>query len=221
MEAITSISRRTLFKQAGGALIVSFALSGLKAQTPDKPLDPNEVDSFLAIHADGTVTIYTSKVDVGTGLSTAFRQVAAEELGIPIERFTVIEGDTSLTPDHGGTGGSSGIPRGAADIRKVAATARMALLDLAAKQSSGPFKRPDTPHRASRCGAAAQPESQSECPAEESRFLYGRRQTDTAERCSGKVYGTSSIPAGLHTSRHAARPRGASTGPWRKAAFGR
>lgn len=136
METIGSFSRRALLKQAGGALIVSFTLGGLKAQNSDKPLDPSEVDSFLAIHGDGTVTIYTSKVDVGTGLATAFRQVAAEELGIPVERFTVIEGDTALTPDHGGTGGSSGIPRGAADIRRVAATARLALLDLAARQLS-------------------------------------------------------------------------------------
>ncbi|HTA46960.1 MAG TPA: molybdopterin cofactor-binding domain-containing protein [Bryobacteraceae bacterium] len=138
MEAIQSFSRRTLLKQAGGALVVSFTLGGLKSQTQDKPLDPSEVDSFLAIHPDGTVTIYTSKVDVGTGLATAFRQVAAEELGIPIEQFAVIEGDTSLTPDHGGTGGSSGIPRGAADIRKAAATARVALIDLGAKQLNVP-----------------------------------------------------------------------------------
>lgn len=143
MESITSFSRRSLLKQAGGALIVSFAWSGFAsrsvAQTPaSKPVDPTEVDSYLAIHADGSVTIYTSKVDVGTGLATAFRQTAAEELGIPVERFTVIEGDTALVPDHGGTGGSSGIPRGAADIRKVAATAHLALLDLGAKQLNRP-----------------------------------------------------------------------------------
>src|SRR5580692_326283 len=129
---MTSLSRRGLFKMAGGALVVRFALG----QT--KTLDPSEVDSFLAIHADGSVTIYTSKVDVGTGLATAFRQTAAEELGIPVERFTVIEGDTAIVPDHGGTGGSSGIPRGAADIRKVAATARVALLALGAKQLGVP-----------------------------------------------------------------------------------
>lgn len=132
-----TLSRRGLFQIAGGALIVRFAF-GQTGAASSKPLDPTEVDSFLAIHADGRVTIYTSKVDVGTGLATAFRQTAAEELGIPVERFTVIEGDTALTPDHGGTGGSSGIPRGAADIRRVAATARQALLDLGAKQLKTP-----------------------------------------------------------------------------------
>jgi len=122
---------------AAGALVVRFAL-GQSTSDTSKSLDATEVDSFIAIHADGSVTIYTSKVDVGTGLATAFRQTAAEELGIPVERFTVIEGDTALTPDHGGTGGSSGIPRGAADIRRAAATARQALLDLGAKQLNQP-----------------------------------------------------------------------------------
>jgi nicotinate dehydrogenase subunit B len=148
MVTITSLSRRGLLK-SGGALIVSFTLGaaipkrGLAQNGPPAggrgmPAAPADVDSFLAIHADGSVTIYTSRVDVGTGLATAFRQIAAEELGIPVERFTVIEGDTAVTPNHGGTGGSSGIPRGAADIRRVAATARQALLDLGAKQLNRP-----------------------------------------------------------------------------------
>ncbi|HWF12004.1 MAG TPA: molybdopterin cofactor-binding domain-containing protein [Bryobacteraceae bacterium] len=131
---MSTVSRRQLFQIAGGALIVRFAFG----QSASKSLDPAEVDSFIAIHADGSVTIYTSKVDVGTGLATAFRQTAAEELGIPVERFAVIAGDTALTPDHGGTGGSSGIPRGAADIRRAAATARQGLLDLASKQLNRP-----------------------------------------------------------------------------------
>src|SRR5271169_3983965 len=94
METMTSLSRRGVLKMAAGSLVVCFAF-GQRGGDPLKPLDPSEVDSFLAIHADGSVTIYTSKVDVGTGLTTAFRQTAAEELGIPVERFTVIEGDTA------------------------------------------------------------------------------------------------------------------------------
>jgi nicotinate dehydrogenase subunit B len=132
-----TVSRRTLLLQ-GGALLVSFGLPKRGPSQTAKPLDPSEVDSFLAIHPDGSVTIYTSKVDVGTGLATAMRQMAAEELGIPVERFTVLEGDTAVTPDHGGTGGSSGVPRGAVEIRQAAATARQALLKLGAAE----LKRP-------------------------------------------------------------------------------
>src|SRR5437016_2645272 len=107
-------SRRDILK-LGGAVIVSFAFDATlprwaRAQTAptDKPLDPTEVDSFLAFHADGTVTIYTGKVDVGTGLRIAVAQMAAEELGIPAQRVTVVDGDTGACPDQGGTGGSTG-----------------------------------------------------------------------------------------------------------------
>src|SRR4030095_1905337 len=99
-----------------------------------KPLDLKEVDSFLAVHADDSVTIYTSKVDVGTGLRTAMSQMVAEELGMSVERISVIEGDTALTPDQAGTGGSTGIPRGAVEVRHAAAAARQAILKLGAEQ---------------------------------------------------------------------------------------
>src|SRR5579864_6533471 len=137
-----NISRRDLLR-TGGAVVVSFALGKrVLAQNPDgdlgKPLDTHEVDSFLAVHADGSVTLYTSHVDVGVGLRIAMRQMAAEELGIPVGRIAMVEGDTALTPDHGGTGGSTGIPRGAVDVRQAAATARQAFLKLGAEQ----LKRP-------------------------------------------------------------------------------
>jgi len=89
--------KRRDFLRTGSAIIVSFAFDGafsrtMPAQTSDlgKPVDPREVDSFLAIHPDGSVTIYTSKVDVGTGLRIAISQMVAEELEIPVARVTVI-----------------------------------------------------------------------------------------------------------------------------------
>jgi nicotinate dehydrogenase subunit B len=150
METLHTVSRRD-FLRTGGAVVVSFACGAVLPKWTDaqgseaavglgKSLDPNEVDSFLAIHADGSVTLYTSRVDVGTGLRIAMSQMAAEELGVPIERVTVVEGDTALTPNHGGTGGSTGIPVGATRVRQAAATARQALLRLGAEQ----LKRPAT-----------------------------------------------------------------------------
>ncbi len=132
--------KRRDFLRTGGAIIVSFAFDGAlpntsSAQISDlgKPVDPREVDSFLAIHADGSVTIYTSKVDVGTGLRIAMSQMVAEELDIPVDRVTVVEGDTAITPNHGGTGGSTGIPQGGVELRRAAATARQALMKLGAQ----------------------------------------------------------------------------------------
>ena len=125
------------FLKTSSVVIVSFAFGGALPETAapqntdsGKPVDPREVDSFLAIHADGRVTIYTSKVDVGTGLSIAMTQMVAEELGIPVARIDVVEGDTAVTPDQGGTGGSTGITRGGTELRQAAATARQALLKM-------------------------------------------------------------------------------------------
>ena len=78
----------------GFVLGVAFPKGGM-AQSPGdtdlgKSLDIHEVDSFLAVHADGSVTLYTSKVDVGTGLLMAISQMAAEELGVPVERVSVV-----------------------------------------------------------------------------------------------------------------------------------
>src|SRR5258708_4477308 len=141
----TTFSRRDLLK-AGGALVVSFSFAKhAVAQTASaadaalgKPLDLKEVDSFLAVHADGSVTVYTGKVDLGTGLRVAIRQMAAEELGVPVERVALIEGDTALTPDQGATGGSTGLTRGGVEVRQAAATARQALLKLGADRLNKP-----------------------------------------------------------------------------------
>src|SRR5258706_3231284 len=133
--------KRRDFLQTSGAVIVGFVMDltlrelgfaqdGPSLPAPGKPVDPKEVDSFIAIHTDGSVSIYTSKVDVGTGLRIAISQMVAEELGVPVEKITVVEGDTAITPDHGGTGGSTGIPRGGTDLRQAAATARQAIEKL-------------------------------------------------------------------------------------------
>ena len=109
----------------------------LFAQSPgdaSRVLDPKEVDAFLAVNSDGTVTIFCGKVDLGQGLRIAIPQIAAEELGIGVDKIKYVEGDTALTPDQGRTSGSNGIQRGGMQIRLAAATARKALVDLAAQR---------------------------------------------------------------------------------------
>jgi CO/xanthine dehydrogenase Mo-binding subunit len=132
----SQVSRRTLLKS--GVLTVGFALAGVPlrkaAAQAGRNLDKTEVDAFLAVNGDGTVTMYSGKVDLGTGLRISFRQIVAEELGIPIERIKLIEGDTALTPDQGRTSGSNGIQVGGIQFRQASATARKALIDLAAKR---------------------------------------------------------------------------------------
>ena len=98
------------------------------------PVDPQEVDSFLAVNGDGTVTVFCGKVDLGQGLRIAIRQIVADELGISVDKINYVEGDTALTPDQGRTSGSTGIQRGGMQIRQAAATARKALFELAAQR---------------------------------------------------------------------------------------
>ena len=104
------MNRRDWLKTAGG-LVVGFTFSGLPAfgeqtapparsRSDGRPLDPKEVDSFLSINPDGSVTVYTSKVDVGTGMRIAMAQMAAEELGVDTARITVVDGDTGAMSEH-------------------------------------------------------------------------------------------------------------------------
>jgi nicotinate dehydrogenase subunit B len=139
-----TLSRRALLK-TGGALIVSFAVPASRAQrivdgdaALGKPLDADAVDGFFAVHRDGSITCYSGKVDLGQGLRIAIRQMAAEELGVPVDRIALVEGDTALTPDQGPTAGSSGVMRGGVQIRQAAATARQVLLAMASERLGKP-----------------------------------------------------------------------------------
>ncbi|HEY7204128.1 MAG TPA: molybdopterin cofactor-binding domain-containing protein [Methylomirabilota bacterium] len=144
------VSRRAFLAgtlAAGGVLVVG-GLDGpgpLDAQSiPDadrflgKSLAPDAVDSIIAIGRDGTVTIFVGRVDLGTGSRIAMRQIAGEELDVAPERIAMIEGDTGLTPNQGGTGGSYGVARGGVQLRRAAATARQALIGLAAQRLGRP-----------------------------------------------------------------------------------
>ena len=124
-----------------GALVVSFGLApGALAQTPGatKPLALDQVDSFLAVGKDGAVTMYTGKVDIGTGIRIALPQMVAEELDVTLARVKLIEGDTALTPDQGPTWGSLSVQIAGVQLRQAAATARQALIQMAAQRFGSP-----------------------------------------------------------------------------------
>src|SRR5271166_1436301 len=136
------LSRRFCLK-AGGLLVVTFTLPthtarAAAAGVPEKSLAVDEVGSFIAIDGEGLVTIYSGKVELGTGVLTAVTQIAAEELSVRLDRVTVVQGDTALTPNQGPTYASLSIQSGGKQIRQAAATAREALLDLAASRLAVP-----------------------------------------------------------------------------------
>ncbi len=132
---------RRQFLKTTGALVVSFNLfpSTLRAQSAaEGESDPTQLDSWIAIGADGRITVFTSKVELGTGIETALAQIAAEELDVPWQRIKVDMGDTSKTIDQATTSGSRTIERAGPQIRQAAAAARKELLRLAADKLNTP-----------------------------------------------------------------------------------
>ena len=130
---------RREFLKGTAALVVSFSIdghqtAGAQAGASSKSISTEQVDGFIGINTKGEVTIFAGKVDLGTGVRTALAQIAAEELDVPFAAVTVIQGDTALTPDQGMTSGSFSIQNGGLQIRQAAATAREALLSMAAKK---------------------------------------------------------------------------------------
>jgi hypothetical protein len=133
------MATRRDFLKGCGALIVSFgALPSLDPMlagqgpfaTHESHIDPKQLDSWLALNADGTITAHTGKCDFGQGIFTAQAQLVAEELCVPIARVKLIQCDTDVTPDQGTTSGSQSTPTNFNDegLGLAAATAREALL---------------------------------------------------------------------------------------------
>ncbi|GGL51855.1 xanthine dehydrogenase family protein molybdopterin-binding subunit [Halocalculus aciditolerans] len=134
------VERRDLLKGAGGALVMGFSLGGAaesaaaaegEAVPADLQSNP-QLDSWLSINADGTVTVFSGKVPLGQGNATAFSQIAAEELDVDFSRTDLVAGDTERTPNEGYTAGSSSLEAGGTALRYAAAQAQGVILELAA-----------------------------------------------------------------------------------------
>jgi len=140
----STISRRELLKGTG-ALVVSFSLFGsatralaqAAAASGGEPEAPS-LDSWLAIAQDGTVTVLTSKVELGTGTETALAQIVAEELDVSFSRIHMEAGDTAKTVDQAVTAASRTIERAGPQLRQAAAVARRELLRLASQRLNAP-----------------------------------------------------------------------------------
>jgi CO/xanthine dehydrogenase Mo-binding subunit len=134
-----TLTRRS-FLAAGGALVVALSVKPAKASmdAAGNSLDATQPGSWIEIHADNTLLIRTGKCDFGqSSIYTAYRQIVAEELNVPVEAITtVISGDTDRTPDGGGTFGL--LRSNVLNLRKAAAYTREAALELAARQFGVP-----------------------------------------------------------------------------------
>jgi CO/xanthine dehydrogenase Mo-binding subunit len=134
------LSRRAMLMGAG-ALVVSvgasigletvLAINEAHAQGAKPPLTPDQLSSYIAINADGSVNAYFGKMDMGHGLFVAIGQIVAEELDVPFKAVTVFMGDTGTSVNQGGASGSTGIQFGGKQMRMAAAEARRVLVEMA------------------------------------------------------------------------------------------
>ncbi len=134
--------RRDFVKLLGGGIVLFLALSsetegqesgGRRGGFRGEPL-PQNLGAWLHIGEDGSITVFTGKVEVGQNSRTALTQAVAEELRTPPERIRLVMGDTDLTPYDMGTFGSRTTPTMNPQLHKAAAAAREMLLDLAAQK---------------------------------------------------------------------------------------
>src|SRR5579862_4798622 len=141
MSARAKIARRHLLK-GSGFLLIGFALpppAAAQGAGPwPKTIAADRIDSWLGVRADGGVTCFTGRVDLGTGIRTALAQIVADELDVDLDRVTMVMGDTARTPDQGTTSASYTIQREAVPIRHAAADARQMLLKLASDRLGVP-----------------------------------------------------------------------------------
>ncbi len=140
------LTRREFVRDAGG-LLIGFSMldASILPRVLAAPLagaeqerSPRWLDAWLRVEKDGTIRIFTGKVEIGMGVETGFAQIVAEELDLLPASVSFVMGDTSLTPDQGGVGGSTSIALGAQPLRNVAATARSLLLQIASQRLGVP-----------------------------------------------------------------------------------
>ena len=142
MSASISLNRRSVLA-GGGALIVSFSLGDALAQDQSAPAAPKPpgslaqapyLDSWIRIDADGSITAFTGKAELGQGFKTAFQQIAAEELDVPFKSVTVVTSDTRRTANEGYTSGSNSMKDSGTAVQNAAAQVRELLIAEAARR---------------------------------------------------------------------------------------
>src|SRR5882672_4279839 len=145
----STLSRREFVKDTGGLLIgFSLADSGivprlLAAASPESfaTPSPSRLDAWLRIGKDGIVHVFTGKPEIGMGVETGYAQIVAEELDVSVDRVDFVLGDTSLTANQGGVGGSTSIMLGSKPLRNASANARYLLTQLASRRLGVPVDR--------------------------------------------------------------------------------
>jgi nicotinate dehydrogenase subunit B len=138
--AVRSLHRRDFIRLLGGGIIVLFNadLSDLLGQETRTRGYPTDFNAYLRIAADGRVTVYSGKIEMGQGVVTSLAQMAADELAVPVDSIDMIMGDTALCPFDMGTYGSMSTRFFGPALRAAAAEAKAVLVTLASEHLKTP-----------------------------------------------------------------------------------
>jgi isoquinoline 1-oxidoreductase len=132
------LGRRDFLKLCSGGLLVCMRGASAVAQESGRGFRahelPQELNAWTHIDADGKVTVFTGKVEVGQNIRTSLAQLVADELRVPFSTITMVMGDTDLVPWDMGTFGSRSTPIMGPQLRNMAATARQMLIEAAAQR---------------------------------------------------------------------------------------
>jgi nicotinate dehydrogenase subunit B len=133
------LSRRDFLKLAGGGVVILFTVGDplLEAQRRGQPL-PEDFNAFLRIGADGRVSCFTGKIEMGQGVITSLAMMLADELEVPLDDVDMVMGDTDLCPWDMGTFGSMTTRFFGPPLRTAAAEARAVLVELASEHFGVP-----------------------------------------------------------------------------------
>jgi len=103
-----TLDRRQFLKAVGGGIVVFVAMGGSGASVAEAQGSgyPADFNAYLRIGKNGRVTIFSGKIEMGQGTMTSLAQMAAEDLGVSLERIDMVMGDTDLCPYDRGTWGS-------------------------------------------------------------------------------------------------------------------
>ncbi len=133
---VFALDRRELFRALGAGLAVALVLPvNTRAQESGRGgrrTMSGEIAAWLHVDADGVITVFTGKVEVGQNIRTSLTQAICEELRVTADTVTLVMGDTDRVPYDRGTFGSQTTPVMSSHLRKIAAAARSTLLGLAA-----------------------------------------------------------------------------------------
>ncbi|MHC4383979.1 MAG: xanthine dehydrogenase family protein molybdopterin-binding subunit [Planctomycetota bacterium] len=138
-----TLDRREMLKLLGSGIIILIpAPEGAAfAQGRRRSRYPENFNAFLQVGADGHVTGFSGKIEMGQGIHTSFAQMLADELDVSLSAVDMVMGDTARCPADMATVGSRSTTGFGPALRAAGAQARAVLLELASEHLSVPRDR--------------------------------------------------------------------------------